>query len=213
MISSLYTIFATSTVQLATHRIGSSWEWYVIRASGFVAAGLLFLLMISGIGHVTGYTYRFIEPVKAWVVHKAMAIALCVSIVIHVSFLLLDHFVSFSVPQVLIPFVSKYSNGTSFLGLSIGSLSVTFGILAAYGVVIIVLSSLGWINTRKRQWRLLHYLSYLVIFFIFLHGLYVGSDLKYGSFRKLWILAGAVIAIAVVYRLSRMGGMKDKELD
>jgi len=92
-----YRLMASSTVQLATHRVTASWEWYIVRASGFVAAGLLLLLMISGIGHVTGFTYRYIEPLKAWAFHKAMAIALLISIALHIIFIVLDKFVNFNI--------------------------------------------------------------------------------------------------------------------
>ena len=54
---------ATSTVHVVVQRVSASWPWYIIRGAGFVAAGLLILLMLSGIGQVTGITYRFIEPV------------------------------------------------------------------------------------------------------------------------------------------------------
>ncbi|HSX07695.1 MAG TPA: ferric reductase-like transmembrane domain-containing protein [Candidatus Saccharimonadales bacterium] len=201
-------ILATSTASTITQRVGVSWEWYVIRAAGFTAAGLLILLMLSGIGQVTGLTYRFIEPIKAWAIHKAMALALCASIAVHVGFLLIDHFITFSPVQVLVPFLSQYSNGTRLFGLPFGGIAVAFGILAMYGVAIIVLSSLQWIDTKKRTWHWLHYISYAVMFAVFLHALYVGSDLKYGGFRAAWIFAGAVVAVGVVMRLLRSGTLK-----
>ena len=202
--------FASSSTQIALHRIGASWQWYVIRGAGFAAAALLIVLMIFGIGQVTGLTYRFFEPVKAWMIHKALAIALCVAILIHVSFLLLDHFVSFNLVQILVPFVSHYDNGTKLLGLRLAGLAVTLGILAAYGVVIIVLSSLGWIDSKKKTWRWLHYLSYFVMLAVFLHALYLGSDLKYGTFRSVWIFLIFVVALAVVSRLLRAGTLRRK---
>lgn len=204
----LYNVsLASSTVQIATHRVETSWEWYVIRAAGFVAVGLLVLLMISGIGQVTGLTYRFIEPVKAWMLHKALAFALCASIAVHVLFLLLDHFVPFSLLQVLVPFQSHYNNGTTVLGIPIGW-AVSFGIMAMYGTVILVLSSLGWIDTKKGVWRKLHYLSYLVIFLVFVHALGTGSDLKYGTFRSVFLLLGFLVVLAVAGRLWRAGTLR-----
>lgn len=203
-------ILATSTVHIATQRVEADWKWYIIRAAGFVAAGLLILLMLSGIGQVTGFTYRFLEPVKAWTVHKAMAIALCVSITIHGSFLLIDNYLPFSLTQILLPFASHYNNGTKLLGIPLGALAVTMGILAMYGVAIIVASSLGWINTRKGRWRILHYLSYVVMFLVFLHALYIGSDLKYGVFREAWVVIGFVLLIGVLSRLRRVGSLRHK---
>lgn len=206
----LYYFFANSTSQIVTQRVATSWEWYIIRASGFVGAGLLILLMISGIGHVTGFTYRFVAPVKAWAVHKAMGIALLISVAIHVIFVLFDHFVKFSVPQVLIPFLSHYNNGTSFAGLALGTLGITFGILAMYGIVVVVFSSLGWIESKPNTWRSLHYVSYFVVASVFLHGLFVGSDLKYGAFRDAWVAAGLLLLVMILSRLLRVGTLKKK---
>jgi len=212
MIARYPNAFASSTTQIALHRVGTSWEWYVTRGAGFAAAGLLVLLMISGIGQVTGWTYRFFEPVKAWLVHKALAIALCVAIAVHGLFLLFDHFVSFNIFQVLVPFDSHYTNGTKLLGIGLGSLAVTLGILAMYGVATIVLSSLGWIDSKKTTWRWLHYLSYFVMLFVFIHALYVGSDLKYGTFRTAWIFLIFVVLIAVISRLLRAGTLHRKKV-
>jgi len=195
-------------LQLAGHRIAVSWPWYVIRGSGFIAAGLLILLMLSGIGQVTGIIYRFIEPLKVWLIHKALGIALLVSIAFHISFLLIDHFVSFSLTQILLPFTSSYNNGTKLLGLPLGGLAVTMGVLAMYCAVVVVITSLGWIDTKQRAWRLLHYLSYVLAILAFLHALYAGTDVKYGTFRVFWVLLGLVIVVGIVARLWRVGTVK-----
>ena len=204
-------LFAAGTVHIVAQRVTASWPWYIIRAAGFVAAGLLFLLMLSGIGQVTGLTYRFVEPIKAWAIHKALAIALCIAIAIHVGFLLVDHFVRFSLVQILVPFASHYSNGTKLLGIPLAGIAITLGILAMYGVIIVVASSLGWIDTKKKTWRKLHYISYAIAFFVFLHALYVGTDLKYGVFREAWIGLGVIIIIGIISRLWRAGTVKKND--
>lgn len=197
----------------ATARVATSWPWYVIRAAGFVAAGLLILLMLSGIGQVTGLTYKIVEPVKAWAIHKALALALCGAIVVHVGFLLIDHYLPFTFAQAFIPFVSHYSNHTTLLGVGLSSIAVALGILAAYCVVIIVASSIGWIDSKKDMKRRLHYLSYFVIIAVFIHALGVGSDLKYGAFRSVWLFVGGILALGVASRLRRAGTLRnhDKE--
>lgn len=206
-----HSLFAASTVQVVTQRVGTNWPWYIIRGAGFTAAGLLMLLMISGIGQVTGLTYRLIEPVKAWMVHKALAIALCVAIVVHIVFLLVDKYLPFSLSQVLVPFVSHYTNGSKLLGYSLSAVGVALGILAMYAVAIIVASSLGWINSHKKTWRWLHYLGYFVMLAVFVHALTVGSDLKYGTFRSIWALAGGVVLLAVVSRIARVGTLRRRK--
>ena len=53
IIHSLVSLAATDTVHVVTNRLSTSWPWYIIRAAGFISAGLLVLLMLSGIGQVT----------------------------------------------------------------------------------------------------------------------------------------------------------------
>lgn len=196
---------------LAADRFVASWPWYIVRAAGFVAAGLLFLLMFSGIGQVTGFTYRFIEPIKAWALHKALAFALAASIAVHVLFLLIDKYLPFTIQQILVPFASDYSNKVPLFGLALGGAAVALGVLAMYGVALIILSSLGWIDTKKGVWRILHYLGYVVMLFVFLHALAAGSDLKYGTFRAAWIAVGLVLVIAVISRLWRAGTLRKQK--
>lgn len=204
-------ILADTALQVTSSRIGSSWPWYIIRGAGFAAFALMFLLMISGIGHVTGLTYRFIEPIKAWAIHKAMAFALVAAILIHVIFLLFDHYVNFSIVQLFVPFLNHYSNGTTLFGLHLNSLGVGFGVIAMYLVFIIVLSSLGYIDTKKGLWKFLHYFSYIAVYLVFIHALYNGSDLKYGTFRAFFILMMVIMTLAVIGRLMRTNKPEDEE--
>ncbi len=215
MLQVFHPIFSdANVVQVAAGRVTHVWEWYLVRAAGFLAAGLLMLLMVSGIGLVTGLTFRFFEPTKAWVIHKALAFALLASIAVHVIFILLDKYVTFTIPQVLVPFLSKYKPFKLF-NTSIG-LWVALGILAMYGTIIIVLTSLGyvnWIEKKKKLWKLIHYLGYVVMFFVFLHALYSGTDLAHGPLRALWLLIGAILLLAVASRLLRAGTLKAKNAE
>jgi DMSO/TMAO reductase YedYZ heme-binding membrane subunit len=204
-------ILASTALQLTTSRIGSSWAWYFIRGAGFAALFLMFLLMISGIGHVTGLTYRFIEPIKAWAIHKAIAFGLVFAVLVHVIFLLFDHYVSFSFPQIVIPFLNRYTNGTSLFGINVGMFIIADGIIAMYLIFLIVLTSLGWIDTKKKAWRWVHYSSYIAAIMVFVHALGAGSDLKYGTFRAFMIFLLVVLILATITRLARSGTLKNKD--
>lgn len=195
-------------IEFAIQRIASSWTWYGIRAAGLVAAVLLVVVIIMGIGQVTGFTYRYIEPIKAWAIHKAMALALAVAILTHISLLLIDQNTRFSLAQILVPFLQGYNNGTKILGLPLGGLAITFGIFAMYGIAIIVLSSLGWIDSKKGLWQKIHYLSYLVAFFVVFHVLYTGTDVKRGWLRAVWIILALVVLVGFIGRLRRRGSLK-----
>lgn len=193
--------------ELVLGRILDSWAWYGIRASGFVAAGLLVITVLLGIGQVTGFTYRFIEPIKAWAIHRATALALCASILTHMLLLLIDKHMNFSLPQIIFPFFSTYNNGTKVLGLPLGGLAITFGVLAMYGIVMIVLTSLNWIDTKKGLWQKVHYLSYPTALFVIFHVLYTGTDVKRGFIRLVWIILAFVVLAGFISRLRRRGSL------
>jgi DMSO/TMAO reductase YedYZ heme-binding membrane subunit len=175
-----------------------------------VAAGLLILLMISGIGMVTGFTYRYFQPSKAWIIHRALGIALGISVAIHGIFLLLDNYIKFNILQVLVPFAATYKRSHIF-GLSVGSIYVALGILAMYAIAITLFSSLGWIDSKKGLWKKLHYLNYFIIFAVFFHALFTGSDFAYGVFRAGWIFIGLILLLAIFTRLWRAGTLRKSQ--
>lgn len=189
--------FAASTADIAISRIHDSWAWYVIKASGLTAFGMLILLMVFGIGHVTGLTYRFVDPVKAWAIHKVLGIILGVSILVHIAGLFFDHYINFGIIEVFIPFVSNYTNKTTVFGLSPGRFAVASGVFAAYGCALVILSSLdtvGWIKKHKKLWKLTHITSYAVIFLVIMHALGTGTDFK----ETIWRLGGFGLAILLI---------------
>lgn len=184
-------------------RVRSSWPWYLTRASGLIAGLLLVLLMLSGTGFITGATFRFLEPITAWATHRAMGIALLVMVVLHVVALYFDEFVHFDVKSLIVPFASDY-NPIELFGISVGSLYVALGIFALYIFIAVVLTSLFWIDKKPHTWKIVHILSYIAMVFIFVHALYLGTDLAGGLMRYVWVGAGGFVTLTIIQRLWRM---------
>lgn len=180
----------------------SSWPWYLTRGSGMLAAIALTVLILSGIGQVTGYTYRFLDPLTAWASHRALGITFGVAVLVHMFSLLFDHFIPFNLLQLFVPWLSNYKPAVIF-GVHLGSLWVALGVIAFYLTGIVVITSLIWVEKRKYLWKYLHLLSYLIILFVFVHALYIGTDLSHGIVRALWWASGAGIVIAVLHRAWR----------
>lgn len=196
------TIPGPSIAEKAKERSRNSWPWYVARASGLVAAVSLVILMLSGMGLVTGYTFRVLEPLTAWATHRALGIVFGLSVIAHMGSLLFDHFAPFSIAQLLVPWLSDFRPITLF-GVHVGSLYIALGILAFYGTALVVITSLVWVEKKPVLWKLVHLLSYIVILFVFIHALYLGTDLAHGLLRWVWIISGIVIACLVIHRLWR----------
>lgn len=191
-----------SVSQQLTTRAKSSWPWYVTRASGIVAAAALVILILSGVGFITGRSFALLEPLTAWATHRAIGIVFAISVSIHMLALLFDTYAPFSIIQVLLPFASNYRPVTLF-GVNFGSLYVALGIIAAYLLAAIVISSLLWMDKKPRIWKAVHFLGYLVMIFVFVHVLYLGTDFANGALRIAWIALGVIIAAAMLTRLSR----------
>ena len=196
------TIPGETLTQIITKRAEHSWPWYVVRASGIVAGVSLVALMLSGIGSVTGHFFRFLEPITAWATHRALGIAFVASVVIHMVTLLFDKFAPFTIIHLLVPWASPLKPVT-VLGINLGSVFVALGVLAFYGSIIVLITSLLWIEKKPRFWKLIHYVSYGVIAAVFIHALYLGTDTGHGIGRILWILGGIAVLLAITIRLKR----------
>lgn len=183
-------------------RVQNSWPWYVTRASGLVAAVVLVVLMLSGIGFITGTTYRFIEPLTGWATHRALGIILTISLALHMIALYFDHFVPFSFIDLFVPFSSQYKP-MELMGVTVGSPYVALGVIAFYLTLLIVIVSLVWKEQKSKGWKRVHLMSYVVMVLVFFHSLMIGTDLAGGIPRYLWIGMGAAVLIASLARLWR----------
>lgn len=179
-----------------------SWPWYLTRISGLVAAASFVILMLSGIGLLTGHTFSFFEPITAWASHRALGITFSVSVLVHVGSLYFDHFVPFGLTSLLVPFASNYKQ-IDLLGFPVGSLYIALGVLSLYLSIAIVLTSLFMIEKKPRLWKVTHILSYLAMIFVFIHALFLGTDLSSGGLRWLWILLAFIVMYASLARLWR----------
>ena len=196
------TIPGPTVADKLSSRAKGSWSWYVARASGLVAAAALVILMVSGVGQVTGFTYKFLEPLTAWATHRALGITFGIAVLVHMFSLLFDHFVPFNIFQIFIPWLSHYKPAI-VAGIRLGSLWVALGVLAFYIIAIVIITSLVWVDKKPYTWKILHLLSYLAMLFVFVHALYLGSDLAHGFMRLLWVVLGFGVVLTTLHRLWR----------
>jgi DMSO/TMAO reductase YedYZ heme-binding membrane subunit len=77
------------------------------------------------------------------------------------------------------------------------------GIIGFYLLIIIILTSLILIVTKYKAWRLIHYLTYPTFVFLFIHGLFIGTDSSALAMKLVYLITGSLAAIAFAYRLSK----------
>jgi sulfoxide reductase heme-binding subunit YedZ len=156
--------------------------WYVARAGGVVAYLLLTFTVCIGIGlagraRVPGFPRFAVNDL-----HRFAGILTGSFIVIHVGAILLDGYVHFSIPQVLVPLTSSYR-----------TLAVAFGIVAAELLIALAVTNRLRKKLPHRIWRRFHYLNFAVWALATTHGITAGTDNT-----ALWLLATYVAAIATV---------------
>ncbi len=166
-------LFETDSVQV--------W-WYITRASGLVAYILLWLSTAWGLAisskifdpHLLrNYTYDF---------HEFLSLLAIGFLVIHLSVLTLDHYLPFSVTQVLVPFTSTYR-----------PLWVGIGVIAFYLTLLVSVTFYLRRYIGVRAFRLIHGLSLVTYLGATLHALYAGTDAPLLSSQVLY--KGSLLSI------------------
>jgi predicted ferric reductase len=157
--------------------------WYVARAGGILAYALLsgsviLGLLLSGRARLPRWPRFALEDV-----HRFVGLLTGTFIVIHVSALLVDSYVPFSLANVLIPGSDSYR-----------PVSVAFGIVAADLLAALALTNRYRKTLPHRFWRRAHYLNFAVWLLALVHGLAAGSDRETVWGLALYIGTASVIA-------------------
>jgi len=143
---------------------GHTW-WYLARAAGLVAWGLVVASCVWGLLHATRALGR--KPSPAWMLstHRYLSALALTFVGVHVVAILADGFVSFGLRDVLIPMTSAWH-----------PLAVAWGIVAMYLLVAVEVTSLTRQHIPVKVWRGIHLLSYVVFGLATIHLLSAGTD-------------------------------------
>jgi methionine sulfoxide reductase heme-binding subunit len=157
--------------------------WYVARAGGILAYALLsgsviLGLLLSGRARLPRWPRFALEDV-----HRFVGLLTGTFIVIHVSALLVDSYVPFSLENVLIPGSDSYR-----------PVSVAFGIVAAELLAALALTNRYRKTLPHRFWRRAHYLNFAVWLFALVHGIAAGTDRATVWALALYIGTASIVA-------------------
>jgi methionine sulfoxide reductase heme-binding subunit len=142
--------------------------WYVARASGLVAWGLVLTSILWGLVMATGVLRRR-RPHPAWMLnmHKFLGVLTLVFVGVHVTSIVLDDFVHFGITDVLVPLASSWH-----------PVAVALGIVAMYLLVAIQVTSWLRRHLAPNVWRAIHLTSYGVLALTTVHMLAAGTDVR-----------------------------------
>jgi sulfoxide reductase heme-binding subunit YedZ len=177
----LGSLFAMDSVQL--------W-WYVTRASGLTGYFLLWLSMVWGFAIPTGFLKPVLENVFSYDFHEHLSLLGLGFVLIHITVLLFDKYLPFSILQLLIPFTDTYR-----------PLWVGLGIISFYLLVLVTFTFYLRQRIGAKTFRSIHVLSLVSYLGTTLHGLFAGTDSGLSATWLLYVGTFLTIVFLTVYWL------------
>jgi predicted ferric reductase len=166
--------------------------WYVARASGLVAWGLLATTVLWGLFYAGRLTGRVPPPAWNLDLHRFLGALSVIFVAVHVIGLMADKYVDFGVAQVLIPFSSSWRPG-----------AVAWGVTAMYLLVAVEATSLAKRKLPRKVWRSVHLLSFVLFVFSTVHAIQSGTDLANTFVRVVGLTLLAAAMVAAILRIVR----------
>lgn len=167
---------------------GETAAWLLVRASGVVAYALLSLSTIWGLLLSTRLIKTHVPAPVTLALHNTLSWTSLAFTGTHVYLLLFDRYFQFTVAHLLVPFTGPYA--PFWVGL---------GTVALYAMVV---TTLSW-NWRKRigqkNWRRLHYLTFVAYLFATVHGIMAGTDTALLS--GMYVGSAALIVFLTAFRI------------
>lgn len=177
-----------------------SWGWYLARSSGLVSFLLLYISIFLGLSIRTPVLNKIIKPIYSLKVHGWISLQALFFAAIHGISLLFDRFVDFNLGNIFIPFYPQKT-------LLVNPDFLALGVISFYIMLILVASSYARHLISHSVWRGLHFLNISLYVIVIIHALYLGTDLKEGVIRSVFIFANLFLAVLfvinIVYRLSK----------
>ena len=167
-----------------------SLEWLLIRGSGTVAFCLLSAATIWGLLVSTKLLGRLVKAKPLTWFHESLGIGALISTVVHIAVLSIHDFLDFTWPEILIPGESDWR-----------PLPVAFGVVAMYGLVVVVGSSYVKKRIGQRAWRVVHFASFGVFVSSLVHGMTAGTDTRTPLMLGIYLGSALVVTILLGTRL------------
>lgn len=165
--------------------------WYLSRATAIVAFVILWFSMAWGL-LLTGRLAQFWpNTAVARDLHEFTSLLGLGIGFFHGVILMGDHYIHFSLVQVLLPFSTS-----AYKPLWVGLGQVTFYLWMILIITHYVRSRIG-----KRAWRLIHYGSFLAFILAMIHGLMSGSDAQIWWMQLIYWISGASLLFLSIYRI------------
>jgi methionine sulfoxide reductase heme-binding subunit len=175
------------------------WDWYIVRASALVGFLLLYVSIFVGTVSCLPGIKKYFLRLKSLNFHCWISLQALIFALIHGVALLFHKFIPFSLADILIPFHASYE-----------PLLVALGTISLYLMIILIATSYGRKYISQKVWRAIHFLNIALYAFSIVHALFLGTDLKSGLLREIFIWANGVLIFLLIYNIFYRIGLRMK---
>lgn len=178
---------------MATSLAGESPKvfWYLSRATAFVSLSILWISMALGLGLSNKMARLWPGAPAAFAVHEYMSLLGLAFALFHALVLLGDHYINFTLAQLLIPF-STVDYRPAWTGI---------GQVGFYVWLIVALSFYLRSSIGQKAWRVIHYLSFAMYLMGLAHGLFGGTDSSTAWAQWYYWISGGSLLFLLIYRI------------
>ena len=163
--------------------------WAVGRGNGIVALAFLTLSIVLGVASRSGRPLFALPRFGIADVHRFVALAATLFVVLHMVRLFLDPFAKLRIIDFVVPFLGSYR--PIWQGL---------GTVAVDVLIVVVFSSLFRHRLGLRVFRAVHWSTYLLWPLAMAHGLGNGTDTGAIWFQAFAGCCGLIVAVVLVWR-------------
>jgi hypothetical protein len=169
---------------------GEKTAWYLSRASAMVAYLFLNGSLLWGLALSTKVVRDLVPPPLALALHSSLSWFAIGMAGFHAFVLLFDGYYRYTVRDLLIPFSGPYRPQ-----------AVGLGIFSFYGLLLTATSfhARKWLG--QRNWRRLHYLTFLLYVLVTAHGLLAGSDRLRPGMQAMYMGSALMVLFLTNYRI------------
>ncbi len=167
--------------------------WHLTRSTGIVATVLMLLSLAWGLLFSARETGTRLRPAWWLDLHKWLGGLALVFTAVHLVVAFVDSDLDISLATVFVPGAAR-SQTAAF----------TWGVLAFYGLVIVVFTSWPKLLFRRPTWRAIHLLSVPATALACVHAYQLGSDATTPAFRILMPLAVGSVVYPLALRVIKV---------
>ena len=172
--------------------------WYLSRATAFASLSLLWLSMALGMGITNKMARAWPGAAAAFAIHEYVSLLGLGFAAFHALVILGDHYINFTLLQLLVPFST-----VDYRPFWVGVGQIGFYVWLIVALTFYIRSLIG-----QKTWRALHYASFAMYLMGLFHGLFSGTDSSMPWATSYYWISGGILLFLFFGRL--VGAMADK---